>query len=69
MKPCEVKRYREIQKLKRGAVDCGDSWILFNRTNEIVITNQKVGESPTGSVVLTRRQMQKFCDWWMGVKP
>lgn len=65
MKPCEVKKYGDITKLKRDYRGYGDAWILFNRANEIVITNQRGGEAPTGSVKLTRRQMQKFVDWWV----
>ena len=64
MKPKQVKTFADICKLKRDNVSCGDAWIIFNGVNELVISNQKTGEAPTGTVRLTKRQFQKFVDWW-----
>jgi len=66
MKPKEVKRYEDIAKLKHQIAESKKSWLVFKRENEIVIHNQVLGEKSTGEVVLTRREFQKFVDWWEG---
>lgn len=67
MKPKEVKRDSDISKLRRDNVSTRRSGILLNGINEIVITNQKTGENPTGKVALTKREFQTFVDWWNGL--
>jgi len=66
MKPKDVKRECDILHCKADNVNTPRSWILFNRANEIVICNQNAGEEPTGKVFITRRDFQKFVDWWEG---
>lgn len=66
MKPKDVKKFHDILKLKRDNISFGDAWIIFNDANELAIVNQKDGASSTGEVKLTRRQFQKFVDWWNG---
>jgi len=66
MKPKDVKHDRDLPKLKRGYASTVNAWILFNHANELVIAKQKQGESPIAVVCLTRRDFQKFVDWWEG---
>ena len=68
MKPKDAKTFAAVCKLKQDGIDCDDAWIQINGPdiNEIVIANQKPGKKATGEVFLTRRQFQKFVDWWEG---
>jgi len=63
MKPKDAKTLTAVAKLKRDNISYGDAWIQINSpdVNEIVISTANGSE-----VFLTRRQFQKFVDWWEG---
>jgi hypothetical protein len=64
MKPCEVKKDSDLEKLKRDNIETGNAWVQFNHADSVVICNQVTGQEPTGKVFLTRKQFQKIVDWW-----
>jgi hypothetical protein len=68
MKPYQVKRYHDIAKLTTEMIAVPEGHIVFNLANEICLTNQRFGNSPTGEVKFTRRSFEKFARWYLGLK-
>lgn len=63
--PRNAKTFSQICKLKYDNVDTKNSWILIDE-GVIHIYNQKSGEEPTGNITLTRREFNRFVDWYNG---
>lgn len=61
--PKEVNTFSKICSLKRDNTATKNSWMLLGgdgNPEHIIIVNQKLGESSTGSVVITKKAFERF---------
>lgn len=63
MTPKMANTFRKICKLKRDNVSTSKSWILIGEKG-VSIHNQKNGESSTGKVYLTRKEFERFINFY-----
>jgi len=63
LSPREAKTDAQFDKLGRDNIDTKDAWILVDAEN-VHICNQRDGESSTGEVSLSRKDFEKFIDWY-----
>lgn len=65
--PKTANTFKKICKLKRDNVSTRNSWIMIGGDgdpNHITIQNQKVGHEGTGSVVLTKKEFERFIKFY-----
>lgn len=66
--PKNANTLNKICKLKRDNISTRNSLILL-KEKSVIITNHKRGKSPTGSVELTRKEFEKFIQWYQTAQP
>lgn len=65
--PRTAKSFEQICSLKCDNIQTKDSWILID-VGVVHIHNQRNGEESTGEVTLTRKEFERFADWYNGKK-
>jgi hypothetical protein len=64
--PRTARTLNQQCELKRDNIESKESWILIDE-GFVHIHNQRNGEESTGGVTLTRREFDRFVDWYNGV--
>lgn len=63
LSPRETKTFKQLCSLKTDNTESKESWILVD-VGTVHIHNQKNGEHSTGEVTLSRKEFNKFVDWY-----
>jgi hypothetical protein len=63
-KSLRTQRWDMLHKLERDNKTVGDFWFMRD-CGQIVITHQKVGESPGAQVILPKRVFDRFVDFYL----
>ncbi len=61
--PKTANTFNKICKLDRDNLDSRNSWISINEKT-VTIFNQRMGESPTGEVTLTKKEFERFIKFY-----
>lgn len=62
--PADCRTVDQQCELVRDNISTPQSWILLDGADGVTITNQRPGESSTGSVKLSRAEFLKFAQWY-----
>lgn len=56
---------RQSLRIRRDNLSTQDAWILVDvASDRVTLCNQKPGESATGEVHFSRKDFNKFVDWY-----
>lgn len=61
--PRMTKTFNQIWRLQSDNINSKTSWLLIDE-GVVYIHNQVFGKPSTGSVTLTRREFNRFIDWY-----
>lgn len=66
MRPCDVKRAKDIENLRTEAVETPSGWLMVDADlGEVCIHNQLNGEPSTGSVTFKRPEFIRMVRWYL----
>lgn len=64
MKPSDCNSIGDVLSLDSSHLIVGKWSILIQHDGAVVIVEQRIGEKPTGSMVIPRRTFQRLADWY-----
>lgn len=63
--PATALTFNQVCRLKRDNVDGKTWWAMINSATEMVVRQQKNGESSTGTVIIPRHEFKRLCEWYL----
>ena len=60
LSPKKARKYSDLLRLNRTDADTDRSWFHLSHTGEVLIVNQRNGQTSTGNVRLARSEFERF---------
>ena len=64
MIPKEARTFTDLLKLTRDNVDGTGWWFMLGEGDEVMFAQQYMGEAPTGTVKIPRKEFDALVRWY-----